>query len=63
MSIVINNCAESRYRRIPRADEHLPMYSYNERRNRMDGGYPKFIHRGIPGIGHRVDSAFENRGR
>lgn len=38
-------------------------YSYNERRGRMDGGYPKFIHRGLPGIGYRVDAAFEHRGR
>ncbi|XP_070772985.1 matrix metallopeptidase 30 [Enoplosus armatus] len=37
-------------------------WSYNERRGRMDGGYPKFIHRGLPGIGYRVDAAFENRG-
>ncbi|KAM9348037.1 matrix metallopeptidase 30 [Symphorus nematophorus] len=37
-------------------------WSYNERRERMDGGFPKFIHRGLPGIGYRVDAAFENRG-
>lgn len=37
-------------------------WSYNERRGRMDGGYPKFIFRGLPGIGYRVDAAFENRG-
>lgn len=37
-------------------------WSYNERRGRMDGGYPRFIHRGLPGIGSRVDAAFENRG-
>ncbi|XP_070838812.1 matrix metallopeptidase 30 [Chaetodon trifascialis] len=37
-------------------------WSYNERRGRMDGGYPKFIHRALPGIGHRVDAVFENRG-
>lgn len=35
-------------------------WSYNERRGRMDGGYPKFISRGLPGIGFRVDAAFEN---
>lgn len=38
-------------------------YSYNERRSRMDGGFPKFIHRELSGIGYRVDAAFENRGR
>ncbi|KAM3601372.1 uncharacterized protein V6R79_011661 [Siganus canaliculatus] len=37
-------------------------WSYNERRGRMDHGYPKFIYRGLPGIGFRVDAAFENRG-
>ncbi|XP_035522453.1 macrophage metalloelastase-like [Morone saxatilis] len=37
-------------------------WSYNERRGRMDGGYPKFIHRALPGIGYRVDAAFENGG-
>ncbi|XP_054482528.1 matrix metallopeptidase 30 [Anoplopoma fimbria] len=37
-------------------------WSYNERRGRMDGGYPKSIRRGLPGIGSRVDAAFENRG-
>ncbi|XP_031727456.1 matrix metallopeptidase 30 [Anarrhichthys ocellatus] len=37
-------------------------WSYNERRGRMDGGYPKSIRRELPGIGSRVDAAFENRG-
>ncbi|KAM6907570.1 LOW QUALITY PROTEIN: matrix metallopeptidase 30 [Xenentodon cancila] len=37
-------------------------WSYNERRGRMDSGYPKFIHRELPGIGYKVDAAFENRG-
>ncbi|XP_069003184.1 collagenase 3-like [Embiotoca jacksoni] len=37
-------------------------WSYSEKRGRMDGGFPKFIHRELPGIGHRVDAAFENRG-
>ncbi|KAM9386135.1 matrix metallopeptidase 30 isoform 2-T2 [Pholidichthys leucotaenia] len=37
-------------------------WSYNERRGRMDRGYPKFIHRELSGIGFRVDAAFENRG-
>ncbi|XP_075342605.1 matrix metallopeptidase 30 [Odontesthes bonariensis] len=37
-------------------------WSYNERRGRMDSGYPKFIYRELPGIGYRVDAAFENRG-
>nr|UZH45424.1 matrix metalloproteinase-30 [Scatophagus argus] len=37
-------------------------WSYNERRGRMDGGYPRFIYRDLPGIGYRVDAAFENRG-
>ncbi|XP_029957236.1 macrophage metalloelastase-like [Salarias fasciatus] len=37
-------------------------WSYNERRGKMDRGYPKFIHRDLPGIGFRVDAAFENRG-
>ncbi|XP_028321658.1 collagenase 3-like isoform X2 [Gouania willdenowi] len=38
------------------------LWSYDERRGRMDRGYPKFIHRELPGIGSRVDAAFENRG-
>uniref|UniRef100_A0A087YBK8 interstitial collagenase n=1 Tax=Poecilia formosa TaxID=48698 RepID=A0A087YBK8_POEFO len=38
-------------------------WSYNEGWRRMDRGYPKFIHRHLPGIGHRVDAAFENRGQ
>ncbi|XP_067463471.1 matrix metallopeptidase 30 [Thunnus thynnus] len=37
-------------------------WSYNERRGRMDAGYPKFIHKELPGIGFRVDAAFESRG-
>eukprot|EP00064_Thunnus_orientalis_P014238 superscaffoldBa00002453_g14280 len=38
-------------------------WSYNERRGRMDAGYPKFIHKELPGIGFRVDAAFESRGK
>ncbi|XP_040006082.1 matrix metallopeptidase 30 [Xiphias gladius] len=37
-------------------------WSYNERRGRMDRGYPKFIHTELPGIGYRVDAVFENKG-
>ncbi|XP_008297653.1 matrix metallopeptidase 30 [Stegastes partitus] len=37
-------------------------WSYNERRGKMDRGFPKFIHREFPGIGPRVDAAFENGG-
>ncbi|XP_040906699.1 matrix metallopeptidase 30 [Toxotes jaculatrix] len=37
-------------------------WSYNDRRGRMDGGYPKYIHTELPGIGFRVDAAFENKG-
>ncbi|XP_070700184.1 matrix metallopeptidase 30 [Pempheris klunzingeri] len=37
-------------------------WSYNERRGRMDSGYPRFIFKGLPGIGSRVDAAFENKG-
>ncbi|XP_018546481.1 matrix metallopeptidase 30 [Lates calcarifer] len=37
-------------------------WSYNERGGRMDVGYPKFTHRNLPGIGFRVDAAFENKG-
>ncbi|XP_023273498.1 collagenase 3-like [Seriola lalandi dorsalis] len=37
-------------------------WSYNERRGRMDAGYPKVIHTEFPGIGYRVDAAFENKG-
>ncbi|XP_044078702.1 matrix metallopeptidase 30 [Siniperca chuatsi] len=36
-------------------------WSYSDRSGTMDGGYPKFIHRELHGIG-RVDAAFENRG-
>lgn len=38
------------------------VWSYNERRGRMDRGYPKSLQRELPGIGSRVDAAFENRG-
>ncbi|KAM9788953.1 matrix metallopeptidase 30 [Neosynchiropus ocellatus] len=37
-------------------------WSYSERRGRMDQGYPKFIFIELPGIGFRVDAAFEVRG-
>ncbi|XP_034462516.1 matrix metallopeptidase 30 [Hippoglossus hippoglossus] len=37
-------------------------WSYNERRRRMDRGYPKLIKTELPGIGNRVDAVFENRG-
>ncbi|XP_053187113.1 uncharacterized protein LOC128370954 [Scomber japonicus] len=37
-------------------------WRYNEERGRMHIGYPKSIDRGFPGIGYRVDAAFENRG-
>uniref|UniRef100_A0A672YG14 Macrophage metalloelastase-like n=1 Tax=Sphaeramia orbicularis TaxID=375764 RepID=A0A672YG14_9TELE len=37
-------------------------WSYNERRGKMDRGYPKRIQREFPGIGSKVDAAFENRG-
>ncbi|KAM9728212.1 uncharacterized protein ACNS7B_016215 [Menidia menidia] len=39
------------------------VWSYNERRGRMDSGYPKFTYREFSGIGHRVDAAFEHRGK
>uniref|UniRef100_A0A672HCV5 Matrix metallopeptidase 30 n=1 Tax=Salarias fasciatus TaxID=181472 RepID=A0A672HCV5_SALFA len=35
---------------------------FNERRGKMDRGYPKLIHRELRGIGYKVDAAFENRG-
>ncbi|XP_041657775.1 matrix metallopeptidase 30 [Cheilinus undulatus] len=38
------------------------IWSYNERRGRMDGGYPKPIYRELGGIGLRVDAAFQNKG-
>uniref|UniRef100_A0A3Q1CDR7 Peptidase metallopeptidase domain-containing protein n=1 Tax=Amphiprion ocellaris TaxID=80972 RepID=A0A3Q1CDR7_AMPOC len=37
-------------------------WSYNERRGKMDRRFPKYINRDLPGIGFRVDAAFENRG-
>ncbi|XP_047464027.1 matrix metallopeptidase 30 [Mugil cephalus] len=37
-------------------------WSYNERRGRMDVGYPKLIRRGLPRIAFQVDAAFEKRG-
>lgn len=37
-------------------------WSYNEARNQMDYGYPRFITQDFPGIGSRVDAAFENYG-
>lgn len=38
-------------------------HSYNDRMGRMDAGYPKLIQTEFPGIGSRVDAAFENKGR
>ncbi|CAJ1064569.1 matrix metallopeptidase 30 [Xyrichtys novacula] len=37
-------------------------WSYNERRGRMDGGYPKRINKEFRGIGLSVDAAFANKG-
>lgn len=37
-------------------------WSYDERRNRMDVGYPRYITQDFPGIGSKVDAAFENYG-
>nr|XP_046246303.1 collagenase 3-like [Scatophagus argus] len=37
-------------------------WSYDEVRNQMDSGYPRSISRDFPGIGSRVDAAFENFG-
>uniref|UniRef100_A0A667XBH1 Matrix metallopeptidase 30 n=1 Tax=Myripristis murdjan TaxID=586833 RepID=A0A667XBH1_9TELE len=37
-------------------------WSFNNRRGRMDAGYPKLIYRDFRGIGYKVDSAFENNG-
>nr|XP_057943361.1 macrophage metalloelastase-like [Doryrhamphus excisus] len=37
-------------------------WSYSERRRRMDRRNPKLIRTELPGIGYRVDAAFENRG-
>ncbi|XP_037632446.1 matrix metallopeptidase 30 [Sebastes umbrosus] len=37
-------------------------WSYDERRNQMDVGYPRYITQDFPGIGSRVDAAFENYG-
>ncbi|KAL2096441.1 hypothetical protein ACEWY4_008589 [Coilia grayii] len=35
-------------------------WSYDTRRKQMNSGYPKFISQGFPGIGSKVDAAFEN---
>ncbi|KAJ4942148.1 hypothetical protein JOQ06_012016 [Pogonophryne albipinna] len=37
-------------------------YCYDERRNQMDFGYPRSIILDFPGIGSKVDAAFENYG-
>ncbi|CAL8364264.1 unnamed protein product [Lota lota] len=37
-------------------------WSFNERRGKMDVGYPRYIYRDFPGIGYKVDAAFENNG-
>nr|XP_019941175.1 PREDICTED: macrophage metalloelastase-like [Paralichthys olivaceus] len=37
-------------------------WSYNERKGRMDFGYPRLIKIELPGIGYRVDAAFVNSG-
>ncbi|XP_051539455.1 matrix metallopeptidase 30 [Myxocyprinus asiaticus] len=37
-------------------------WSFNERTAKMDAGFPKTIWHNIPGIGSKVDAAFENYG-
>ncbi|XP_056297989.1 matrix metallopeptidase 30 isoform X2 [Pseudoliparis swirei] len=37
-------------------------WSYNQGRNQMDIGYPRYITQDFPGIGSKVDAAFENYG-
>ncbi|XP_047451208.1 collagenase 3-like [Mugil cephalus] len=37
-------------------------WSYDEARNQMDYGYPRYITQDFPGIGSKVDAAFENYG-
>uniref|UniRef100_A0A8B9LJB7 Matrix metallopeptidase 30 n=1 Tax=Astyanax mexicanus TaxID=7994 RepID=A0A8B9LJB7_ASTMX len=37
-------------------------WSFNERTGKMDPGFPKSIQQDFPGIGSRVDAAFENFG-
>ncbi|XP_042270399.1 uncharacterized protein LOC121898933 [Thunnus maccoyii] len=37
-------------------------WSYDEARNQMDYGYPRYITQDFPGIGSKVDAAFENFG-
>uniref|UniRef100_A0A665UQS4 Peptidase metallopeptidase domain-containing protein n=1 Tax=Echeneis naucrates TaxID=173247 RepID=A0A665UQS4_ECHNA len=37
-------------------------WSYDESRNQMDPGYPRYITWDFPGIGSKVDAAFENHG-
>lgn len=37
-------------------------WSYDESRNQMDYGYPRYITWDFPGIGSKVDAAFENYG-
>ncbi|XP_071372745.1 transforming growth factor beta regulator 1 isoform X1 [Centroberyx affinis] len=35
-------------------------WSYDDSRNQMDRGYPRYITQDFPGIGSKVDAAFEN---
>ncbi|GAA6218316.1 collagenase 3-like [Lates japonicus] len=37
-------------------------WSYDESRNQMDFGYPRYITQDFPGVGSKVDAAFENYG-
>ncbi|XP_038548361.1 collagenase 3-like [Micropterus salmoides] len=37
-------------------------WSYDEGRSQMDSGYPRFISQDFPGIGTKIDAAFENFG-
>ncbi|XP_008279889.1 collagenase 3-like [Stegastes partitus] len=37
-------------------------WRYDERTNQMDSGYPRYITQDFPGIGSKVDAAFENYG-
>lgn len=37
-------------------------WSYDEAQNQMDHGYPRLINQDFPGIGSKVDAAFENHG-
>lgn len=42
---------------------HIPVYRYDEKTQTMDRGYPQRVVKHFPGIGLRIDAAFQHKGK